>query len=97
MLTGGQKHGTKGSAKIGGMSNVIIIQEYGRAVRLYVQFQFGSVRAWIERPRVSRHFKLQNMQAPRFHNKGLCEIVIAGLPHGDFMLTRQEHDLLVAL
>src|SRR5262245_38563453 len=97
MLAGAEKHGTKGSAKIGHVPDVTIIYKHGRAVGLHVQFQFGSVRAGMQRPTVRRHPKTQNMHAPRFHNKGFRETVIARLSYRNLVLTRQEHDLLVAL
>src|SRR4029077_4030538 len=83
--------------KLGGVPDVTIIHEYGGAVRIHVQFQFGRVRAATQWATVRRHLKTQRMHAPGFRNDGLCETVIARLPYGNFMLTRQEHDLFVAL
>jgi hypothetical protein len=45
MLAGAQKHGMEGSSKLGGVPDVTIIHEYGGAVGIHGQFQFGSVRA----------------------------------------------------
>src|SRR5215831_602538 len=87
----------EGSSKLGGVPDVTIVQEYGGAVRIHGQFQFGSVRADTQSASVRRHLKTQCMYASGFHNDGLCETVIARLPYGDFMLARQEHDLFVAL
>ena len=52
MLAGAHQHGMEGSSKLGGMPNVTIVHEYGGAVRIHGQFQFGSVRAgtqWAKR------------------------------------------------
>src|SRR5215831_16406273 len=97
MLDGAQKHGMEGSSKLGGVPDVTIIHEYGGAVRIHGQFQFGSVRAETQWATVRRHLKSQRLHAPGFHNDGLCEAVIARLPYGNFMLAWQEHDLFVAL
>src|SRR5215467_10919444 len=97
MLAGAQKHEMEGSSKLGGVPDVTIIHEYGGAVRIHGQFQFGGVRAETQWATVRRHPKTQRMHTPGFHNDGLCETVIARLSYGNFMLARQEHDLFVAL